>query len=113
VTSALTVTSRTTPASTVLTLTGELDVATSLKARGVIRTLTVASGRTLIVDLSGVTFCDSSGISALLAARNHALASDAGIALVNPPPQLRRALKITGLEDVLLVYPSIENAEER
>ncbi|WP_414938600.1 STAS domain-containing protein [Amycolatopsis sp. cmx-11-51] len=111
-TGALGIAIRVTRAATVLELTGELDVVTASEACRVIGTLIVPSGQSLIIDLSAVTFCDSSGISALLAARNLAVAASAAIALVNPPENLLRSLSSTGLTDVLPVYRSVESAEK-
>jgi anti-sigma B factor antagonist len=51
----------------------------------------------LVLDVSGVTFCDSTGVSALV--RSHARAAQmAGeLRLVAPSPALRRVLEISGL----------------
>jgi anti-sigma B factor antagonist len=55
-----------------------------------------------VVDLSDVTFMDSSGIHALLVARGHA--ENAGRTLVvRPSAPVRRVLSVTGLLDVLNV----------
>jgi anti-sigma B factor antagonist len=104
-------TSYTTTAATVLVLTGDLDAATAPQALKVIHTLAVPSGQQLIVDLSGLVFCDSSGISALLAARNLAMAAGAGIALISPSSQLRRSFALMGLADFFPVYPTIDDAQ--
>jgi anti-anti-sigma factor len=94
----------------VLTVRGELDVATAPRLRVRIGELTLTSGQLLVVDLSGVTFCDSSGISALIAARNAAEAAEAKVALVAVPARLTRTLALTGLADFFPTYPTAGEA---
>ena len=56
-------------------LYGELDGAT---ADGLVGSLVEVAGSTVVVDLSGLTFMDSSGIGALVVARNRILAKGFG-----------------------------------
>ncbi|MDT7796739.1 MAG: anti-sigma factor antagonist [Actinomycetota bacterium] len=109
-TAGFTTATRTEAAGTVLAFTGELDAATAPTALTAIQALTLRRGEQLVVDLSALTFCDSSGISALLAARNLALAADAVIALVGVPRQLRRSLKLIGLAAFFPAHATIEDA---
>lgn len=51
-----------------LLVAGELDIGQAERLEAEIAEA-AASGRTLIVDLTGVTFCDSSGLAALLRAK--------------------------------------------
>ncbi|VVJ22382.1 Anti-sigma factor antagonist SCO3692 [Amycolatopsis camponoti] len=100
------------PAATgpVLTVRGELDVATAPRLRARIAELTVTAGQLLVVDLADVTFCDSSGISALIAARNVAEAAKAKVALVAVPARLTRTLTLTGLADFFPTYATAGDA---
>ncbi|AWZ10132.1 hypothetical protein DRB96_40075 [Streptomyces sp. ICC1] len=50
-------------------------------------------------------FCDSSGISALIAARNHVRAAHADIALAAVPAHTLRVLRIIGLDQVFRLLP--------
>ena len=63
------------------------------------------------VDLTGVTFCDSSGITALLAARNHALAARATIALAAVPAHISRIFQMVGLDRVFPAHATAQEAE--
>ncbi|MGK3201484.1 STAS domain-containing protein [Amycolatopsis sp. MEPSY49] len=94
----------------ILTVRGELDVATAPRLRARIGELVLAAGQLLVVDLAEVTFCDSSGISALIAARNAAEAAAASIALVAVPARLARTFALTGLSDFFPTYPTAEEA---
>ncbi len=53
----------------------------------------------LIVDVSGLAFIDSSGISELLRIRESMLEAGGSLILVKPTANVRRVLEITGLTD--------------
>ncbi|MEU9801443.1 STAS domain-containing protein [Streptomyces sp. NPDC051000] len=94
----------------VLEITGELDYANATGLRERVSTLDLQPGQRLVVDLAGMEFCDSSGISALLAARNHALAARADIALAAVPAHTLRVLRIVGLDQVFALHPDAHTA---
>jgi anti-sigma B factor antagonist len=79
-----------------LSPTGDIDLATAdeLKEAGE-KALTEYCG-TLRIDLSGVTFIDSTGLGALIHIRN-AAGSGTSVILENPPRHVRRIFEITGL----------------
>ena len=104
------VAARTIGAGAVVTVEGELDVATAPRLRAGVAALVLGPGQLLVVDLAGVTFCDSSGISALIAARNVAEAAGAGVALAAVPARLSRTFELIGLADFFPAYPSAEDA---
>lgn len=104
------VATRTTGAGAVVTVEGELDVATAPRLRAGVAALALGPGQLLVVDLAGVTFCDSSGISALIAARNVAEAAGADVALAAVPARLSRTFGLIGLADFFPAYPSAEDA---
>jgi anti-anti-sigma factor len=96
--------------STVVAVRGELDLTT---APELLHALSVAidSGRpVLVVDLSGVAFCDSSGLSALVRTRNRLDEIGGVVGLVGATPIVQRVLDISGLTEVLGAYPSVEAA---
>ncbi|MGW1727825.1 STAS domain-containing protein [Streptomyces sp. NPDC002306] len=107
----LNVTTRTTPAGPVIEMAGELDHHTAPEIRALLPGLAIARGQQLVVDLGGLTFCDSSGITALIAARNHALGAQAAIALAAVPAAVRRVFAVVGLDQVFPVHPTAEAAE--
>ena len=79
----------------VVAMHGELDVAS---AGGLENSLVELAGSTLVVDLSGLMFMDSSGIGALVRARNRIKAEGLGeMVLTRPGEIVRRALEIVGL----------------
>ena len=75
---------------------GELDFATQGELEGALIDLCTDGGR-LELDLSGVTFVDSSGLAVLLSMRNHWAESGGMLLLHAPSKQVRRVLEHAGL----------------
>jgi anti-sigma B factor antagonist len=96
----------------VLSVIGEVDLHTAPELRAAVRSA-FADPRTtqLRVDLAGVSFLDSTGVSALVT--GHGEAGKRGIPLVvtNPQPQVLKVLRIVGLDDVLGVTAETEQSE--
>ena len=76
-------------------LHGELDI---VSAYDLALALVEVAGSTVVVDLSGLTFMDSTGISALVMAKNRIEADGRGqLLLTEPSGIVRKALEIVGL----------------
>jgi anti-sigma B factor antagonist len=94
----------------VCSLTGELDL-DAAAAVGPVLTEAVRSGAPLLVlDLSGVEFCDSSGLNLLLRSRADAAAAGMDLRLAAARSQLLRLLAITGADRVFALEPTLESA---
>ncbi|MFE6411954.1 STAS domain-containing protein [Streptomyces sp. NPDC057837] len=102
---ALTIDVHPTAAGPVLRVAGDLDFDRAPALRRRVDELSLEPGQCLVVDLSGLGFCDSSGITALLAARQHALAAGADIVLAAVPANLMRVLTLVGLDRVFALRP--------
>ncbi|TDT35251.1 anti-anti-sigma factor [Streptomyces sp. BK208] len=102
---------RTTTAGPVVEIAGDLDYDTADQVRAGLLGLGLLPGQQLVLDLGSLSCCDSSGISVLIAARNHALASGAGIALAAVPDRLDRTFRLVGLERTFPTHPTAEAAE--
>ncbi|MEU3411897.1 STAS domain-containing protein [Streptomyces sp. NPDC006658] len=94
----------------VLEIIGELDYSNASELREQVAALTLRPGQRLVLDLAGMEFCDSSGITALLAARTHAHAAKADIALAAVPAHTLRVLGIVGLDQIFSLYPDRDTA---
>src|SRR5687768_18029246 len=81
----------------IVTIAGELDLATVGRLRAALASDLVAQAAAIVVDLSGVTFMDSTGLSELL--RFEREASDRGrpLAIACPEGAARLLLDVTGI----------------
>ncbi|ALV31414.1 STAS domain-containing protein [Streptomyces sp. CdTB01] len=91
-------------------ITGALDYTTAPDLREQLATLTIRPGQRLVLDLAGMDFCDSSGITALITAHNHAQAAQADLALAAVPANTVRVLRMVGLDQVIPLYPDTDAA---
>jgi anti-anti-sigma factor len=84
-----------------VTVVGEVDLATSPDLADALRAALTAGGEFVAVDLTEVTFVDSSGVSALLAAHRHAMARDVRMVIMPPAPAVRATFRLCGVDSVL------------
>ncbi|MET9399015.1 STAS domain-containing protein [Kitasatospora sp. NPDC002965] len=106
----LTITTRDAATGPVLEIAGDLDHHTAPGLREAVDTLPLAGGQLLVLDLARLDFCDSSGITVLLAARNVAVGHGARIALAAVPSNTARILGIVGLDRVFTIHPDTATA---
>jgi anti-sigma B factor antagonist len=104
----LKVTTRPAGADVVVAVHGEIDLYTAPGLHAELDRALAGGPRRLIVDLSGVDFCDSTGANVLLAA--HRTAADEGgeLVLAAPRPVVRKILHVTGLDKVFTVVDALE-----
>ncbi|MFF3505472.1 STAS domain-containing protein [Streptomyces sp. NPDC003247] len=108
--SPLSITDRNAATGPVVHVAGDLDHTHATALRQRVERLTLRPGQRLVVDLTGLEFCDSSGITALLAARQHALAAGADLVLAAVPSNTLRILAIVGLDRVFTIHPDAPTA---
>ncbi|MDG4832807.1 STAS domain-containing protein [Solwaraspora sp. WMMD1047] len=85
-----------------LRLLGDLDLDSAARLpRLVDSLLTDPAPDALTIDLSGLVFCDSSGIHALLNCRERVAEAGCRFAVVRPRPQVLRVLELTGVAALL------------
>ncbi|MER6186104.1 STAS domain-containing protein [Streptomyces sp. NPDC001652] len=96
----LTVLSTTTDGIRVLTLTGEIDHDTGQPLRQALDTSETPRPR-IVVDLSRVTFMDSTGINILIAAHRSLTEAGGWIRLAAPTEAVLRTLQIVGVDTVI------------
>src|SRR5215467_4241313 len=88
----------------VMSLGGEIDLYTAPRLHGELFTLLSGDGPVqVVVDMSGVDFCDSTGMNVLLAAHRRAREQGGDLELAAPRPAVRKILHVTGLESVFTV----------
>jgi anti-sigma B factor antagonist len=64
----------------------------------------------LLLDLTGLSFCDARGLSALVQIANHADKTGCRYGLIAPQPPVAKVLRITGLDQRLPVFSAIGDA---
>jgi anti-sigma B factor antagonist len=94
----------------VIALSGEFDVTTAPAVRARALELIAAGHPDLVADLSGVTFCDSSGLGALVGIWRCAKDADGSLTLAAIPDRLSRLLSVTGMDTFLPTFPSADAA---
>jgi len=100
----LTIRVKRSPAEAVVSLTGEIDVSTAAKlATAVGDILHSESPPRLVLDMAGVTFCDSQGLGTLVVLSRRARLASSLLVLTNVGDFLLRVLDITGLRTALMI----------
>jgi anti-anti-sigma factor len=94
----------------VVSASGEIDLSTVPALETALLEAQSAALATLIVDLDRVTFLDSSGISALVAAHKRANAAGTGLRIISSARAVRRPLELVGLDAVLKLFDSYDAA---
>ncbi|WP_308286807.1 STAS domain-containing protein [Streptomyces liliiviolaceus] len=92
-------------------VSGGMDHASDPALRAQLRQLIVQGNRFIVLDLSRVSFCDSSGLNMLLGVWRQANAVASVVVLACVPDRLRRILQITGADQVLRVYDTVTDAQ--
>ncbi|MEU5111117.1 STAS domain-containing protein [Streptomyces longwoodensis] len=96
---------------TLAVITGPLDLHTAPSLHRQV-TLILHQSPSLILVLTGVTYCDSSGLNTLLRLHLHAQDSGGRLTVAGPPAQLVRMLTVTGMDTVLPVYGTVAESQE-
>jgi len=93
-------------------LKGSLDFETAPSLRAALMEAADEGKHDIVVELTHLEFLDSSGLGALIGAHKRALENGGRVRLIISPGPIERLLTITGLMNVLAVYPSIDAALE-
>jgi anti-sigma B factor antagonist len=93
----------------VVTVAGEIDIATAARLRERLTPL-AAGGRPLFTDLDQVRFIDSAGLAALVGAANRAAAHGGSLHVVCARPQIRQLFRLTGLDRRLAPARTLDEA---
>lgn len=71
----------------------------------------IDNAQLVIADMTGTAFCDSSGVQVLLAAHQQSIAGGCVLrVVVRPDDSVARVLAIVGLDRILDIYASVEDA---
>jgi anti-anti-sigma factor len=84
-----------------VTMRGELDLDQAEEVADQLGALSAQGATTVVVDASGLNFIDSSGLRALLSAREQLERAGASLQITNLSPAVERVLDMTGTRELL------------
>ena len=90
-------------------LAGELDLSTVAKVQEELRRVEANAPATLVVDLSKLTFLDSTGLRCIVTADERARAEGRRIVIVRGPDAVQRVFTITKLDDRLEMVDDVSS----
>jgi len=85
--------------------TGEIDLYTAPRLHSELAAViaSAAPASRVVVDMSGVEFCDSTGMNVLLSCLRQARERGSELELAAPRPPVKKILRVTGLDAVFTV----------
>jgi anti-sigma B factor antagonist len=89
---------------------GELDLSSAPSLSTAAEDAFADGNRVLLLDLSGITFTDSTGISAVLTVHRGAEARGSVVAVIAPSEIALQVLEMLGVERMLHIYATVEDA---
>lgn len=88
----------------IVELSGRLVMADAPEARQHLKTIIDAGQGKLILDLAGVSFMDSSGLSVLISAYKAVQAKGGDLVLLNLTPTVQSLIELTRLQQVFEIF---------
>ncbi|MFE5588191.1 STAS domain-containing protein [Kitasatospora sp. NPDC056531] len=89
---------------------GEIDQAQQAKLENALARAVRDRPPQLVVDLAGVTFCDSSGLNTFLQTLQDTTLAGTRLVLAALSPQIRRLLEITSTDELFTIRDSVHAA---
>lgn len=96
--------------SVVVTVRGDLDVDSATVLSTTLEQVLDRPQPHIVIDLSGVEFCDSTGLGAFVVGHNRAYVAGGWVRLAAPSEWMARLLDTVGLSGRLGVYPTVLEA---
>ncbi len=94
-----------------VSLRGELDLSTADKVEDELRRVEEATDSLLVLDLSGLTFLDSTGLRVMVTADQRARKAGRELAIVKGPETVHRVFTITKLDERLRMVDDVAELE--
>jgi anti-sigma B factor antagonist len=94
----------------VVAVRGEIDIFTAPEFKSLIAGAIDAGRDTIIVDLAGATFIDSSSLGVLISAHRRLGLRDGRLIIACDVPEVRKTFTITGLDAVLRIVDTRDDA---
>jgi len=96
---------------TVVAIAGELDIGTAPRLERAFRSSAAIESEAVLVDLSDVTFMDSTGLALFLTLDQELRERGRRLAIACPPGAARLLFDVTGIDERLQLYASRDAAE--
>jgi anti-sigma B factor antagonist len=93
-----------------LVLTGELDHGSAPHLQRALDEAYAAQCRHLVIDVTGLAFCDSTGIGVFLGARQALAPREGTVALAGLNERIERIFRLTGLAHAFSTYATADEA---
>ena len=93
-----------------VTVHGELDQGTAPQLRGVLGSAMGEATTSVLVDLSGCEFIDSTGLSLLVEAKRRLGEDGRGFGVCCPDADVRRLLELTGIDEAIGLFDTRDEA---
>jgi len=93
-----------------VTASGEIDAATADSVADAVSAALSDGHKVVLLDFTEVTFIDSTGLGVLVKSHRAAEAVGATFAVVHPTPQTRKLIRVLGLDQLLNIYESHDEA---
>lgn len=94
----------------VIAVTGEIDVASAPQLREGLQRVIATGKTTIVLDLLGVTFLDSTALGVLVGALKRCRESGGDLQVVVAEPRILKIFEITGLTSVFTIVDSVSAA---
>jgi anti-sigma B factor antagonist len=94
----------------VIAVTGEVDVATAPQLRECLHRVIAQGDATVVLDLLGVTFLDSTALGVLVGALKRCRELGGDLHVVLADPRIMKIFEITGLTNVFTIADSLQAA---
>jgi anti-anti-sigma factor len=95
---------------TIVTISGEIDIVSAPMLRERLLGLLRPHTSRIVIDLSGVTFYDASGLAVLVGASRRADQLGGVLRLAAPAPMTARVLRVTGLDSRFEIFSTVADA---
>ena len=92
------------PSEAVVSLVGEIDLSTVARLSSAVSEVLAEPPPRVVLDMAGVTFCDSQGLGTLVVLSRKATMAQSCLVLTNVGDFLLRVLDITGLRPALMIH---------
>ncbi|MFI9243830.1 STAS domain-containing protein [Streptomyces sp. NPDC053086] len=94
----------------VLRLAGELDHYTGPSLRQAVEDVLRSPGAGVVADLSGLEYCDSTGMTVIITAYHRALAAGSSFSVAGLSPAMVQLFRVAGLDQLFTLHSSVQEA---